>query len=177
MLKAQIAEWILSLVTTRELAASTAGDWLEEVPARGSLWFWSSVLRTAFSFVWRDITTAPFRLATLALCALFLGSALSFILLIGSSIVSMTLIRIDIAVLPPGALKYFTISQWSTGLAGTTVLVMAVQFQIGRWISRHARGREGWKRPGAALRASRLALGDRRRALGPQPRICPTKVI
>ncbi len=50
-----IAEWILALVTTRDRAASTVGDLAEGAATRGAVWFWSGVLRTAASLLWRDI--------------------------------------------------------------------------------------------------------------------------
>ncbi len=68
------AEWILSLVTSRERAASTVGDLTERGEPRGTLWFWSGVLRTAASLLWRDITEHPVRVAGLAL----VGAAVDF---------------------------------------------------------------------------------------------------
>ncbi len=132
----------LLLVASPQLAALMVGDWLEETPVRGSLWFRCSVLRTVFSFVGRDIIAAPFRAGILALCALFLGSALSRILEDCWGIIMITLIRIDSAVRPPGILRPFPIHQWLTGPAETAILVIAVQFQIGVWIARHAPRRE-----------------------------------
>ena len=41
MRNAHLAEWILSLFTTRERAAATVGDLTENASARGALWFWS----------------------------------------------------------------------------------------------------------------------------------------
>ena len=142
MLKAQLAEWILSLLTTREMAAATVGDWLEEVRARGSLWYWASVARTALAYVWRDMAAAPFRLLGLAICALFAGSALSSILDACWGFATITVIRMDGVIRPPGILRPFPVHQWMSGVTGTTLMVVAVQFQFGRWISRHARGRE-----------------------------------
>ena len=49
MHKAQIAELILSLFTSRERAASTVGDLIENAPGGGNWSFWSGVSRTAFS--------------------------------------------------------------------------------------------------------------------------------
>jgi hypothetical protein len=66
-----IAEWILALVTSRDHAASIAGDLMEEAAARGVAWFWSSVLRTAAALLWRDVAENPARVTGLA----FLGLA------------------------------------------------------------------------------------------------------
>ena len=51
MRNAAAAEWILSLVSDN--SASTVGDLVEEASSRGALWFWSGVLRTAGSHLWR----------------------------------------------------------------------------------------------------------------------------
>lgn len=61
MRSATAAEWILALVTTPDRAASTAGDLMEGFPSRGDWWFWSGVLRTASSHVWRDVSSSPLR--------------------------------------------------------------------------------------------------------------------
>jgi hypothetical protein len=66
-----IAEWILALVTTRDRAASTVGDLTEGAATRGVVWFWSGVLRTAASLLWRDVAENPARVIGLA----FLGLA------------------------------------------------------------------------------------------------------
>jgi hypothetical protein len=66
-----IAEWILALVTTCDRAASTVGDLTEGAATRGMVWFWSGVLRTAASLLWRDVAEQPARVTGLA----FLGLA------------------------------------------------------------------------------------------------------
>jgi hypothetical protein len=58
MRKAAIAEWILSLVTTPERAASTAGDLLERPSG-----FWLSVIRTAFPLLGRRLVANSSRIA------------------------------------------------------------------------------------------------------------------
>jgi hypothetical protein len=67
MHSAHIAERILALVTSRDRAASTVGDLTERAAARDAVWFWSSVLRTAASFLWRDVAEHAARLTGLAL--------------------------------------------------------------------------------------------------------------
>ncbi len=64
MRNAAAAEWILSLVSDN--SASTVGDLVEEASSRGALWFWSSVLRTACSHLWRDLSASPLRMVGLA---------------------------------------------------------------------------------------------------------------
>jgi hypothetical protein len=80
-----IAEWILALVTSRDRAASTVGDLMEEAPARGVFWFWSGVLRTAASLLWRDFAERPARMTGLAFrgLAIELGFLLLFLVLSG----------------------------------------------------------------------------------------------
>ena len=59
MHSAAIAEWILSLVAPPDRAASTVGDLVEEASSRGTIWFWSCVLRTAGSHLWHDLNVSP----------------------------------------------------------------------------------------------------------------------
>jgi hypothetical protein len=59
MRKATIAEWILSLTVAPERAATTVGDLLEAGSDRGPLWFWSSILRTAFFHAMDDFFASP----------------------------------------------------------------------------------------------------------------------
>jgi hypothetical protein len=76
MRNAAAAEWILSLVVAPDRAASTVGDLVEEASSRGTLWFWSSLLRTACSHFWRDLLVSPLRTVRLA----FWGLGASWIL-------------------------------------------------------------------------------------------------
>src|ERR1035438_7728602 len=62
-----IAEWILSLVTAPERAATTAGDLAEEASTRGVVWVWWNVWRTAWSLLWCDLQRTPWRMVRLAL--------------------------------------------------------------------------------------------------------------
>ncbi len=66
-----VAEWILALVTTTDRATSTVGDLTEGAATRGMVWFWSGILRTAASLLWRDVAARPARVTGLA----FLGLA------------------------------------------------------------------------------------------------------
>ena len=58
-MKPRIAEWILSQVLPPDRAASTVGDWMEDAPKRGDIWFWSSVFRTAASAIRSDFAESP----------------------------------------------------------------------------------------------------------------------
>jgi hypothetical protein len=75
-----IAESILGVVTSRDRAASTVGDLIEGAATRGTVWFWSGVLRTAASLLWRDIVEQSARFAGLALIglAVYIGIDLIF---------------------------------------------------------------------------------------------------
>lgn len=47
------AEWIIARFTGPSVAASIVGDLLETMAKRGTLRFWFSVARIAFSYIWR----------------------------------------------------------------------------------------------------------------------------
>ncbi|MGA3239625.1 MAG: hypothetical protein ABSG03_25390 [Bryobacteraceae bacterium] len=87
MHSANIAEWILALVTTRDRAASTVGDLTELAATRGVVWFWSGVLRTAASLLWRDVAEQPARVTGLACLglAVYIGIDLVFAGLSGAA--------------------------------------------------------------------------------------------
>jgi hypothetical protein len=60
MSKAEFAESLLLMTTTPEVAVPIAGDLVQEADARGTLWFWSTLFRTASSFAWRTFADSPF---------------------------------------------------------------------------------------------------------------------
>src|SRR6187397_1784508 len=72
MRKAGIAEAILSLTTSRDHAASIAGDLVQQAPLKGVTWFWGSLVRTTASLTLKAFTEAPVRVTGLALLGLFL---------------------------------------------------------------------------------------------------------
>ena len=80
MHKTHMAERILGLVTNRERAAAVAGDLTEKAATRGGAWFWSCVLRTAASLLWRDVSESPGRVTGLAFAGLaaYIGIDLLF---------------------------------------------------------------------------------------------------
>jgi hypothetical protein len=53
---------------------------MEEAATRGVLWFWSGVLRTAASLLWRDVAENPARIAGVALMGLAVDIATSLLL-------------------------------------------------------------------------------------------------
>ena len=78
----RIAEWLLSQVVASERAASTVGDLMEEVPARGRFWFWSCVARTVSSSAVRDFRAIPVDSAGLALRAILVNQALCILFML-----------------------------------------------------------------------------------------------
>jgi hypothetical protein len=80
MRSASLAEWLLSLVTTPGRASSIVGDLIEEVGARGALWFWSCVIRTFLSILWRSLLSAPISMVVFAVAGWFLYMFISLIL-------------------------------------------------------------------------------------------------
>jgi hypothetical protein len=129
MRKAQIAEWILALFTSREQAAATVGDCLEEVPARGALWFWSSVLCTGFSFIWRDISSDPPYITGLVFRAWLLLNVIFPLV----AMICLGVLGDSLGLIPHPPSKIVS--------AATEVFAILVQFQAGRWIARRARER------------------------------------
>jgi hypothetical protein len=140
MRNARIAEWILSLVLSPDRSATAIGDWLEDASERGILWFWSCVLRTATSQVWRELTDSPFFMASLALRGWLFGlflSLASFALIIPVSIL--------IALCTHWMFHSSPHEQLFESILGSLMgwaLSCACKFQTGKWIARRAPGRE-----------------------------------
>ena len=124
-----LAEWILGLVTSRERAASTVGDLTEQAAARGMVWFWSGVLRTAASLLWRDIAENPARVTVLA----FIG--LAVYIGIDLFVASLSGVAFFWAAMPIG----WKIGWW-VGLVVAPIPVSSLL--IGRILARWAPGRE-----------------------------------
>jgi hypothetical protein len=72
MRDARIAEWILSLVTTPDRAASAVGDLMEDVVARRALRFWGSVSYLTISLLVRDLASNPVRMVGLGALGLLI---------------------------------------------------------------------------------------------------------
>jgi len=128
-----VAEWILALVTSRDRAASTAGDLLEGAQARGAVWFWFSVLRTAASLLWRDVAEEPARAVGLS----FLGMAI--------------LIAVDYLRAALDGLAFFMVAYWTgrplhLGSIGWIIWfnapMLLTSLGTGRMLARWAPGRE-----------------------------------
>jgi hypothetical protein len=91
MHSASFAEWMLSLITTPDRASSTVGDLLEDVAARGRLWFWLCIVRTAGSLLWRSFVAAPVSVILFAVLAWFGYMITAVLLWVFAWILMMTL--------------------------------------------------------------------------------------
>lgn len=135
MRKGDAAEWILSLTTTPERAASTAGDLLQESATRGTAWFWSSLLRTAASMVWHVWADNPLRMAGLAVGACLFNGVLFVIsiaaIVVGGEVAVEGTKRLGLDV------NVLVLASAATKWAG-----LAAQVLIGRWLARHAPAQE-----------------------------------
>jgi hypothetical protein len=143
MRKANIAEWILSLTTTAERAAATAGDLMQEASTRGTLWFWSSLFKTAASHIWRAWVDAPARTVGLAFAAFLFEIA--FLAPAAIVIIAGTMALMDYNVDVQGTAVGLEISAMSYTAAPLLLFLMALlvcEFLIGRWLARFAPGRE-----------------------------------
>src|SRR5580692_6426822 len=101
MRNAYIAEWILSLFTTRERAGATVGDLTESASAHGVLWFWSGVLRTALSLLWADFAAEPGFLAGLSFRALILNLSFHLLALVGALVATVVITALLLGFVSP----------------------------------------------------------------------------
>jgi hypothetical protein len=142
MLNIHIAEWILHLVTSRDRATSTVGDLVEQAATRGVFWFWSGVLRTAASLLWRDVAENPARVTGVACIGLAVDVAASLLF------AGLTGIAFFFAVYSghnealSHALKHpsqLSSIWWTIGLDAPPLVLLLL---IGRMLARWAPGRE-----------------------------------
>jgi hypothetical protein len=129
MRNAQIAEWILSLVTTPERAASTVGDLMESDGRRGFR-FWVAISGTLFCLLWRDFTGEPKRIVSLAASGL-------------AAFVLTVLLCFSVWRVLFGAVSLFLGPRYVWGFRAMWTLIYFVSsFQVGKWLARRASGRE-----------------------------------
>jgi len=126
MRKAGIAEAILSLTTSRDHAASIAGDLVQQAPFKGAMWFWGSLVRTTASLTLKAFTEAPVRVTGLALLGLFL------------QMFYMIVIQVPIVLLHLGIGRR---SVESPGWEYMFAFLVASYF-IGKWLARRAPQKE-----------------------------------
>ena len=133
------AERLLSLVMPTDRAASIVGDLTENTS--GSLPFWTSIGRIAFSMVWKEMRARPGEMAYVAV-----GGA---VMIIGLLLAFGVAIFISWVALMVGAQ---VMSLWTPSMPAQTtnivfaLLVLAVAipapYMAGRWIGRRAPGQE-----------------------------------
>jgi hypothetical protein len=137
MRKVDAAQWLLSLTTTPERAASTAGDLAEEYASRGLLWFWWSLLGTATSLIWTSFAESPMKLTGLAVRTLLRSALYFFLADLGIMLVFATVV---IAVMdgPHGTEDLIMDLWWIAG--GLAVLLSSIL--LGKWLARTAASQE-----------------------------------
>jgi hypothetical protein len=147
MRSTDVAEWILSQVTTGERAEAVIGDLLEKVPTRGALWFWWSVVTTAAALVWREVAANPLRTFGLGFTGFVLVLVL-FVLLVFVATAALVLGFLAFASILDaqrvvGGTQLVTRGWGRVGLSVASWCVLAgVQFQVGRWLARRSPGHE-----------------------------------
>lgn len=129
----RIAESILALVTSRDRAASTVGDLLEQSASRGGAWFWSGVFRTATSLLWRGFADNTARMTGLAFLAVAIDGAASVLFAFLAGLVFFAVAYISGN---PAGINSVWAKVW---IYGPTILA---SFWIGKLLSRWAAGRE-----------------------------------
>jgi len=145
MRKARIAEWILSLVTSPERAASTVGDLLE---TESTFRFWLAVIRTACFVVWHDFSREWPRTLGFATVGLLAYYTLPIIFAVGYGIAWGLILMIanGLGIADLGHLSNPPLGSTNALIRTSTVVgvltVALVAFQIGRWMARRSRGRE-----------------------------------
>jgi hypothetical protein len=130
MRNAQVAQWILSLVTSPDRASSTVGDLMENSASPGRFWF--GALRTAVSLLWSDVAANPGRMVRLAGCGFLVGLTLAVVWVLVIIPLAVPLRQGDPNVWKPWAFNVLM-------LLGAIILVPFLQ---GRWLARRSPGQE-----------------------------------
>jgi hypothetical protein len=139
--KADAAEAILSLTTSRDHAASIAGDLTQQAPHKGAIWFWGALIRTTTSLTWSAFTESPLRFTGLALLGLLVQVfyTLLFDIPIAVFRLGVLLERRPASPAPPAGFDAAVAS--GVGWEYFFVFLIA-SFCVGRWIAKRAPGRE-----------------------------------
>jgi uncharacterized membrane protein len=141
MRKAEIAELILSLFTSRDRAASTVGDLEENTTGRGARWFWLGVFRTASSLFWSSFAAEPLFIASIGFRGLVLNLSCYLVLFICMLVLASVFgLFAGLHFISLSAANSLSLG-WVFSLVGR-IAVCTVQFQTGRWIARRARDKE-----------------------------------
>jgi len=143
MRNTQVAEWILSLVTSPERAASTVGDLLEDAAHRGAAWFWFGAVRTALSMLWREFSGDPAHMMGLAVRGFLVQFVfLAAYLLVFFIVAGLTGLFAGQLWLPTGSMVAIQATAIAVGKVVGTGIGLLISFQIGRWLARRSPGRE-----------------------------------
>jgi hypothetical protein len=146
MRNARLAEWILSLVTTPERASATVGDLLEDRVAPGALRFWTAVVLTSLSLLWRDVAESPFRMVRLAVLGIALQLLLSVSLAVGYPVLYgiFQLTWSAFVSFDPGPEVSRVVGVGLIALTAITgwLFMLLSQFQVGRVLAKRSPGRE-----------------------------------
>jgi hypothetical protein len=139
MRKADFAEWILSLTTTSERAATTAGDLAEVAGTRGMLWFCWNLFKTTASLVWRAFADDPLTMVGTAVKACLFEILMvvggTVVAIAGSIMISLLAYSLGVRSLPSW------LSAMTIGLLATETIVLTMYFVIGRYLARRLPGR------------------------------------
>ncbi len=131
MHKAEVAEWVLSLVVSQERAAAIVGDLMESDESSGRVSFWCQIARTVVSMLWNGIAGNPRWMLGLAFRGMLVEFGLTFLYFVPLMILQYALFR---GLLPERAVSIIRPLSWLASLAA--------EFQAGRWLARRAPGRE-----------------------------------
>jgi len=142
MRKDAIAEWVLRLAMPRERATAAVGDLLEDSAGRDPSWFWTTLVWTIGSTVWREMQTHVWRLAGVATVGFFL----LVILGLGANLAAQASWKIlhfvrdhtGVELFLPGDSLPAAVPRW----IALSYLRLLVPFEVARWVARRARGRE-----------------------------------
>ena len=151
MRSGRLAETLLSLVVSRDRAASAVGDLMEESDARGRFWFWRSLTRLWLSLLGRDLFFAPFRMAVSSALAWFVYMFLSLMLAFAGYFVVATIWGIGYMFTNHTGLELLTdalrlewppVASVATWWIQAVVLFAIAPFQLGRASAQYWRGHE-----------------------------------
>jgi hypothetical protein len=134
---------MLSLLTTRERAASMVGDLAED-----SAWFWVSFLRIWIGMVWHDFAADWERLIGQAALALLIQFALIAVGIMAFAFALGIAIGIAGGLLSSAIGGDFHVPRWALatlrwgGSAAGLAITAVVQVRVGRWLARRCPGHE-----------------------------------
>jgi hypothetical protein len=136
MSRGDIAESLLSLITSPERAASTAGDLVQEGATKGKFWFWSRLLRTTGALVLREWADHTLRITGLAFGACLINGLLFVISIVAIFVVGAAALEVT------QRLGLDIMADYYVARAGSAWTTVVSQIVIGRWLARRSPGKE-----------------------------------